>query len=297
MAIADILVCTDPTTAGEGRLKLALALARAHRAHLSACYIMPEEHRGLIGAGIVGARVIPATGMAGTAETLTPGIDPAAAAVPQLGPEAESADVAEQRFISELRLCGLDGDWLTFSPGEMAAFIELAKTVDFTILGQMPANHRSNGFRPEDVVVGAARPVLVIPYAGVFETVGRRALVAWDGTREAVRAVNDALPLLGEAEAVTVMYVGGQGASLDQHRPSLERIVQHLVRHGIPAKPEETLKGDLAVSDVLLSRAADLAADLIVAGAYHHSQLREALMGGVSRELLEHMTVPILMSH
>jgi nucleotide-binding universal stress UspA family protein len=57
------------------------------------------------------------------------------------------------------------------------------------------------------------------------------------------------------------------------------------------------LRGDRAGSDTLLSRAADLAADLIVAGGYHHSQLREALLGGVSRELLEHMTVPVLMSH
>jgi nucleotide-binding universal stress UspA family protein len=74
-------------------------------------------------------------------------------------------------------------------------------------------------------------------------------------------------------------------------------MVHHLRRHGIAAQPEETLRGGIAISDVLLSRAADLAADLIVAGAYHHSQLREALIGGVSRELLEHMTVPVLMSH
>jgi nucleotide-binding universal stress UspA family protein len=139
--------------------------------------------------------------------------------------------------------------------------------------------------------------VLIVPYAGTFDTVGKRALVAWDGTREAVRAVNDALPLLGQAEAVTVMYVGAQEASLERHRLSIERIVHHLQRHGIAAKPEETLQGDIAISDVLLSRAADLSADLIVAGAYHHSQLREALIGGVSRELLEHMTVPVLMSH
>jgi nucleotide-binding universal stress UspA family protein len=74
-------------------------------------------------------------------------------------------------------------------------------------------------------------------------------------------------------------------------------MVHHLQRHGIAARAEETLHGDLRISDVLLSRAADLAADLLVAGAYHHSQLREALVGGVSRELLDHMTVPVLMSH
>ena len=137
----------------------------------------------------------------------------------------------------------------------------------------------------------------MVPYAGTFDTVGRRVLVAWDGTREAARAANDALPLLENAEAVTVMFVGARETALAEHRPSIERMVHHLQRHGIPARTEETLQGDLRISDVLLSRAADLAVDLLVAGAYHHSQLREALVGGVSRELLDHMTVPVLMSH
>jgi len=79
---------------------------------------------------------------------------------------------------------------------------------------------------------------------------GGRNLVAWDGTREAVRAVNDALPLLGDAEVVIVTFVGAQETSLEQHRPSLERIVDHLLRHGIPAKPEETLHGGIAISDM-----------------------------------------------
>ena len=145
--------------------------------------------------------------------------------------------------------------------------------------------------------MGAARPVLVVPYAGAFDSVGKRVLVAWDGSREAVRAVNDALPLLGEAEAVTVISIGPRETELERRRTSLERIVGHLQRHAILARLEESVQGGIAVSDVLLSRAADLAADLIVAGLYHHSQLREALIGGVSRDLLDHMTVPVLMSH
>jgi len=94
-----------------------------------------------------------------------------------------------------------------------------------------------------------------------------------------------------------VMTVASGEAALEESRPSLERIVRHLARHGIAAQPEESVRGDLAVSDVLLSRAADLDVDMLVAGGYHHSQLREALLGGVSRDLLRHMTVPVLMSH
>jgi nucleotide-binding universal stress UspA family protein len=183
--------------------------------------------------------------------------------------------------------------------GNAAALIELAKSVDLTIAGQRPPNSRSDGasrFRPEDILLATGRPVLVVPYAGTFETVGKQILIAWDGTPEANRALHDALLLFAEPEA-TVVFVGSHERDLDQHRPALQRVVSHLRRHGIAANLEDTLRGDLAVSDILLSRAADLAADLIVAGGYHHSQLREALLGGVSRELLAHMTVPVLMSH
>src|SRR5205823_1880452 len=139
-------------------------------------------------------------------------------AVTEVFREAEAAEAAEQRFRSELRLNGLAGEWHLLSAGETGALTELAKTVDLTILGQMPRGSRSDGFRPEDIVVASARPVLVIPYAGSFETVGRRALVAWDATREAVRAINDALPLLADAETVTAIFVGGQEAALERQR-------------------------------------------------------------------------------
>ncbi|MGC1888949.1 MAG: universal stress protein [Stellaceae bacterium] len=296
MALKDILVGVDPSTAGEGRLKLALNLVRAHRAHITACYVMREEH-GAPSPILPGVPVNPGPGVLVAREagptlgdTLPTPISPASR-------EAELAEQAEELFRTELRAHGLGGEWHLLSPGETAVFIDLAKSFDLTILGQLSPEIRSTGFRPDEIIIATGRPVLMVPYAGTFDTVGRRALVAWDGTREAARAANDALPLLQNAEAVTVMFVGARETALAEQRPSIERMVHHLQRHGIPARTEETLQGDLRISDVLLSRAADLAADLLIAGAYHHSQLREALVGGVSRELLDHMTVPVLMSH
>ena len=223
---------------------------------------------------------------------MTPG-----GAVTEVLREAEVAGAAEQLFKYELRLHGIEGEWHLFDTGEQSELIELAKTVDLTITGQVSPDAHSPAFRPEDIVLGTARPLLVIPYAGSFETVGKRALVAWDGSREAVRALNDALPLLGDAEAVTLIFVGPRETELERQRLSVDRAARHLQRHGIAAQAEETVRGEIAVSDVLLARAMDLGADLIVAGLYHHSQLREALIGGVSRDLLDHMTVPVLMSH
>jgi nucleotide-binding universal stress UspA family protein len=296
MALKDILVGVDPSAAGEGRLKLALNLVRPHKARITACYIMREEHAA------------PSPILAGVPVNPGPGILVAPEAGPTLGDtvptpispasrEAERAEQVEELFRTELRAHGLGGEWHLLSPGETAVFIDLAKSFDLTILGQLSPEIRSTGFRPDEIVIATGRPVLVVPYAGAFDTVGRRALVAWDGTREAARAANDALPLLENAEAVTVMFVGARETALEEHHPSIERMVHHLQRHGIAARAEETLQGDLRISDVLLSRAADLAVDLLVAGAYHHSQLREALVGGVSRDLLDHMTVPVLMSH
>src|SRR5215469_8933019 len=289
MSYKDLLVCIDAGSMDSARVRLALNLARAHRAHLTGVCVMPEVASAAARASGFGSPV----GMVGLAgEGATPG-----GAVDEVFREAEAADIAEQWFKSELRLNGVEGEWHLLSGRETDALIELAKIADLTVLGQASREARSNGFRPQDVVMDTARPILVVPYAGSFETVGKRALVAWDRTREAVRAVNDALPLLAEAEAVTVIFVGAQEASLDRQRPSLDRVVMHLRLHGINAEAEQTLQSGLAVSDVLLSRAADLSADLIISGANHHSQLREALIGGVSRNLLGHMTVPVLMSH
>jgi nucleotide-binding universal stress UspA family protein len=298
MALKDILVCLGSTAAGDGRMKLAVGLAHATKAHLTAAYLFPEARGGPSNLSATSLPVVSDRAVIGLAGGgLAVGDMPPAPLAPQAAHDAERAETVEERFRGELRLAGIDGGWYLFASGEGPELIELAKTVDLAITGQLSPEFRSTGFRPEDIAVAAARPVLVVPYAGTFGAIGRRALIAWDGTREAVRAVNDALPLLANAEAATVTFVGAQQAALDRQRPSLERIVRHLQRHGIAAKAEEALQGGIAISDVLLSRAADLDADLIVAGVYHHSQLREALIGGVSRELLEHMTVPVLMAH
>jgi nucleotide-binding universal stress UspA family protein len=256
--LRDILVGVDASDAGERRLRLAAAIAREHGAHLSAAFVLPAANAGRA---------------------------------------AEAADNIEQRF-REAAPHEVAGDWHMFAAGEGGTLVDLLKTVDLAVFGQDSPDHRApSGFRPEDLVMTGGRPVLFVPYAGAFRGVGRRVLVAWDATREASRALHDALPIIAAAETVVVMTVRTDEASVEHVRPSLERVVKHLERHGVSAQPEDALRGDVPISDVLLSRAADFDADLIVAGAYHHSPLREALLGGVSRELLRHMTVPVLMSH
>ena len=132
MAIKDLLVCIDPTTAGDTRLKLALNVARANKAHLTGTYPLPEVRvaRG-DAAGFGGL-----AGMSGIAEeSVSPG-----GAVSEVFQEAEVADRAEHRFKDELRLAGIDGQWHTVPDGDSAELIELAKSMDLTIMGQRPPN-------------------------------------------------------------------------------------------------------------------------------------------------------------
>jgi len=298
MAIKDVLVCLDASEAGEGRLRLAADLSREHRAHLAAAYQLSEPaaiHSPVYGPGAIGIGIIGPT-VARIGEGSGDGSGPDRIA--EVSQPILQAEAVERRFREALQPDGAVGDWHLFDRGETATLVALAETADLVIVGQhQPDAPARAEIRPEEIVVACGRPLLVVPYAGTFASVGKRVLIAWDGTREATRAVHDALPLIAGADAVTVVSVAGRESDFERRHPSLERLVRHLARHGLTVRGEEDVGAGIKVSDLLLSRANDLEADLIVAGAYHHSRFREAVLGGVSRELLDHMTVPVLMSH
>ena len=297
MALRDLLLCLDPTDAGEARLKLAASIARSRQVRVAGAFLVSELIPGFApdeGFGIVApdraAAITPGALIAGVP---APGVTPAAP-----NPLAQLADIVDQRFRAELPPTLQADDWHVLGSGDQEELIARAKCFDLVVCGQESPDYPvAGGFGPEDIVLGCARPVLVVPYAGTFTEVGRRVLIAWDGTREAVRAVHDSLMLIDAAEAVTVIAIADKESDFERWRPAFDRLIRHLGYHGLPAKMEEEVRGDMVVADLLLSRAADMGADLILAGAYHHSPMREAWLGGVSRDLLDHMTVPVLMSH
>jgi hypothetical protein len=215
MTIRDILVGIDGTTAGESLLRSALGLARDHKAYLAAAYCTAEDHAATV---LAGAPVNPSPGIFVAPEVLTAHGDTASDPFPQISHEAQIADRVQHLFWNELQREGLNGEWHLFA-SKTVGFIGLAKSFDLIILGRLSPDARSIGFPPGETVVASGRPVLVIPYAETIDNVGRRALIAWDGTREAVRAVHGALPLLDRAEAVTVIYRSAQKANLEQYNP------------------------------------------------------------------------------
>jgi nucleotide-binding universal stress UspA family protein len=149
---------------------------------------------------------------------------------------------------------------------------------------------------PERLSLETGRPVLFVPYAGNFKTVGRRIMVAWNGRREASRAVFDALPLLKLADRVRILWINAEKDAAAGDLPTAE-ISTTLARHGVKCEAASTTARNMSVGEVLLSALADDSSDLLVMGAYGHSRLREFVLGGATRDVLSHMTVPVLMSH
>jgi nucleotide-binding universal stress UspA family protein len=122
-------------------------------------------------------------------------------------------------------------------------------------------------------------------------------LVGWDSSREATRAINDAMPLLQAAQAVTVLAIDPTDGPAGHGEMPGADIALHLARHGVKATIESTVSAGIGIGNVLLSRASDLGADLLVMGAYGHSRVRELVLGGSTRTVIESMTLPVLMSH
>ena len=142
-------------------------------------------------------------------------------------------------------------------------------------------------------MLGAGRPVVVVPYAGNFNTTPRHVLIAWSGTREATRAVHDALPILQRATKVFVLSINPKDS---KHLPGAD-IAAHLARHGCKTEAARTVASDISVSDAILSDASNVGADFIVMGAYGHYRLSEWALAGATRDVLNTMTGPVLFSY
>lgn len=275
MSLKDILVHVDDTDRAAVRLDLALGLAGAHQSHLVALNVrtrsvVPSVVTAQLGSGM---DVILARG------------------------DIEAAAKARSLVDSRPVTAGTSIEWRDVS-GDLVDSLSLhARYCDLVVIGQSIAEDERTRPLADTLVLAVGRPVMVVPYAGRFPTVGKRVLVAWNASREATRAVHDALPILERADIVHVIAVNpGHGMAGHGDIPGAD-ICLHLSRHGVNAVCEHITSDDLNAGEMLLSRAADEDADLIVMGGYGRSRLRELVLGGATRHLLAHMTVPVILSH
>lgn len=278
MSFKDILVHVDSSVHCRPRLELAASLAADHGAHLTG----------------LGVRMIPHVPRF---------------IMSQLGPEiadaqqrAASESVAAERklFDDVMARAGIAHEWRTVEGDLIDCFCVHGRYADLIVAGQVdPRDDAMDGEHglADQVVMEAGRPVLVVPYAGTFKTLGTHAVVAWNGSREATRAVNDALPLLRKSRKVDVLVINPHGGRLGHGDVPGADICVHLARQGVKAEAHALHADDMEVGDTLLSRVTDEGADLLVMGAYGRSRMRTMILGGVTRHILRHMTVPVLMSH
>lgn len=278
MSYKTILVHVDESAHAGERIKIAAAIAMTQKAHL-------------IGTAVTGASryLVQARMLA------------------ELDPNLRThLDFLRQRarrglndFEAAVQMLGLKSFEKRLVDDEAGGGICLqARYADLVVIGQNDPNEISPVTMPDFpqyVVLNSGRPVLIVPYAGRFDNLGGRVLIAWNASMEATRAIASAMPLLARAQLVEIVVFNPRAqAQAYGPRPGQD-LAEFLARHEI--KAEALLQDTDNVGEALLSLAGERGADLIIMGGYGHNRFREILLGGVTRTVLDSMTVPVLMSH
>ncbi len=279
MTVKAILALADGGAGTEATLKTALLVAQGFQAHLDVLHVRADAETmvPIVGEGMSGAMV----------EQVMD------AMVKSIETRAAAARAAYQR-VCEPAAGGLGAGkvaWREVTGREPEVTAATARLADIIVLGRPDSAEEA----PMAATIDAAlfdtgRPVLVAP-PDAPASIGKRIVVAWNGSPQSARAISVALPFLKLAEQVVIVVGGGE----DSHAPA-SGLVQYLERHGVRATVEgfEVAHG---IGKTILDQAGRLGADLLVMGAYGHSRLREMILGGATREVLAGATIPVLMGH
>jgi nucleotide-binding universal stress UspA family protein len=277
MSYKTILAHFDSTERAAKRLQVAASLAEDFDAHLAAVYsiVSPLYSEPFV-----------ADGGAFVAQEL-------------LRFQEKKDQQARESFDQLSATLGRPIEWRTDAGDPASVVCEHGRYADLLVLGQYDED-QANDVTPDfigRVILGSGRPVLVVPYAGEFQTVGKRIMVPWNASRESARAVSSAMPLLKAADEVQITTFnakGGEGGHGDA--PGTD-VATYLARHGVKAIVSGSVSKEVDVGAQILSRADDFGTDLIVMGGYGHSRAFEFVMGGATRTILSSMTVPVLFAH
>ena len=282
MGFKTILVHVDAGPSASKRLKLSADLAARFEAHVLGLYVRRPFQA-------------PAFSDAGPAmDSLYRTYENAVKADEAIATAAFN-DLVSRQIIGGK---GLSSEWRV-ADGLAETVVPMhARYADLVIVGQAEPD-ASTTTTPDDLAetVGMAgeRPVLIVPHIGVTKPPGKTVMLCWNGSREAARAATGALPILKQADKVVVLLVDPEDD--DGHEKPGFNVAAWLARHGVNAIVKRDTAADSDVGGIILSRAADQDADLIVMGLYGHSRVREWVLGGASRTLLASMTVPLFVAH
>jgi nucleotide-binding universal stress UspA family protein len=208
---------------------------------------------------------------------------------------------AQAEFLGKCATRSVKAQW-QFTEDDAAKEVALAaRCADLVVIGQTdPTTRAEDGVCASfaaDVVLTAGKPVLIVPYAGHFEGIGKRTLVAWNAAPEAKRALMDALPVLERSQAVEVVSFEEGGDHLDPDENDRLAVHAYLQGHGVNATVRRYFAEDFPPGELILSQALDDHADCIVMGAYGQPREKGTMLGGATRTVMNFMTVPVIMSH
>lgn len=269
----DLIVFIEEPQGRDARLAHAAALAQTWGAHLIATFVVDrlelDPHAGF------------ATG-SGLAEMLKHHDLEVAEAMQQ----------ARQAFDRELDRRRISGEWRV-SEGEVGEALMLhARHASLAVIGPNPRRTTTLGLS-RDLIFASGRPTLLLPLDWPVERSARRIVVGWNASREATRAIADAMPFLVRATQVHLVVVPEANGGSYGHEPGAD-MARHLVRHGVPVVLEQCEGADAGA--VLLERCTALGADLLVMGAVGRSRISEFVFGGATHSVLERAALPLLLS-
>jgi nucleotide-binding universal stress UspA family protein len=237
--------------------------------------------------------------------------------------ERESAKAIEASFRETAAAAGFTGtlDWVAEEGQTNTVLARLARHFDLLLIGQLsePGDSRQQ-IRAEELVTLSGKPLIIVPSGYQVRPFTEHAVIAWDRSRPAARALSDAMQILETKQRLDVVTVAAKGkeggkeagkgkaGGKEAGKAGKEGtpgsgpgggldILTHLKRHGIAAQRVALTASREGVGATILDYCKDQDADVLVMGAYGHARLREELFGGVTRHVLQHMTVPVLMSH
>ncbi|WP_417675729.1 universal stress protein [Roseibium sp.] len=278
MALKDILTIVD-LSGPQPAPKYALELGRQYDAHV--------------------------TGLAIAFEPVVPAFAAAPMPVDYLEAAHEqavgAAKDAQKQFDELARLSGDKSESRVeeiLTGGPLESVLQHCRTTDLVVIGQTNPDtpEPMRELLIETVLFESGVPVLLVPYIGVSDYTPNNVLIAWDGSSTATRAIHAALPMLDKSDKITVLVVEKKKTEGTGGQPGAE-IATYLARHGLDVTIDVVTNPQTGIADTLLNYVSDHGNDLVVMGGYGHSRMREFLFGGATREILEAMTVPVLMAH
>ncbi len=279
MAIKDLLVAYDGNDASEKAVQLAVQMSWKYDAAITGVHVFrTETYESHI------RRWIPDDVLERMKDA-------------ELGAER----TIESGFRDQLAEAGYEGDakWITTQGQANILLPRFARYFDLMLIGQFTSawGNERRTVQPEELVTRAGKPVIVVPKGLEVRPFKEEAVMSWDGSRSAARALSDAMQILETKKRLDVVTVDTDGKAGTAALPPEIDIIAHLERHGINAKAVRLTSTGQSVGQLVLDYCAETAPDMLVMGAFGRGKLGDMLFGGVTRHILQNMTVPVLISH